>query len=445
MSVTVRFAPSPTGLLHVGNARVALLNRLFADSLGGRFILRLDDTDAGRSKEEYVTAIKRDLSWLGIGWEHMVQQSERLTCYDAAMARLQAAGRVYPCYETAGELEEQRQFQRVQKQPPLYDRAALRLSMTDRMCLESKGCRPHWRFRLNPHDVQWEDLLRGSCFCRGMHLCDPVLLRADGSYLYMLTSVVDDIDLNVTHVVRGEDHITNTAIQVQIFRALHATAPCFAHLPLMRDMRGQSLSKRLGSLSLDSLRLQGIEPMALASLLATMGTTRQGSVQSTLGELAATFDLQDYGRRGTPRFDETELWHMNARLLQEAPFETVHNRLIALGLAEVTEGFWNAVRANLDRLETACIWWRICTESLVSKVVDAKFCALAADLLPPEPWDKATWSLWVSALKTTTGRTGSALFRPLRLTLTGQDSGPELRDLLPVMGRHRVLERLLQV
>ena len=442
VSVTVRFAPSPTGLLHVGNARVALLNRLFADNLGGRFVLRLDNTDAERSREEYISAIKRDLSWLSVRWEHTVRQSDRLPSYHTAMARLQAAGRVYPCYETTEELDELRQFQLVQKQPLLYDRAALRLSTTDQVSLEKKGHRPYWRFRLDPHDVQWEDLVRGSFCCHGVHLCDPVLRRADGSYLYMLPSVVDDIDWTITHVIRGEDHLTNTAIQIQIFHALGATPPHFAHLPLMRDVSGHGFSKRLGSLSLEALRWQGVEPMALASLLATLGTSRPIRLHDTLGDLAATFDLRHY-RHGTPRFDETEVWRMNARLLHAVPFAAVSDRLTALGLATVTEGFWNAVRPNLDRLETAGTWWQICTSAIVPKIIDAPLCTLAAELLPSEPWDETTWSVWISALKTKTGRGGRALLRPLRLALTGQESGPELSGLLPVIGRARALVRLL--
>ncbi len=443
MSVTVRFAPSPTGLLHVGNARIALLNRLFADSLGGRFILRLDNTDAERSREEYISAIKRDLSWLGVGWEHTVRQSDRRPSYHTAMARLQAAGRVYPCYETTEELEEQRLFQRGQKQPRLYDRAALKLSKPDHVRLETKGHRPYWRFRLDPYDVQWEDLVRGSCCYHGIHLCDPVLRRADGSYLYMLPSVVDDIDFTITHVIRGEDHLTNTAIQIQIFHALGARPPHFAHLPLMRDVSGQGFSKRLGSLSLDALRWQGIEPMALASLLVTMGTIRPICLHSAWGELSAAFHLRHYSH-GTPRFDESELWRMNARLLHAVPFAAVNDKLTALGLPKVTEGFWNAVRANLDRLETAGTWWQICTSTIVPKIIDAPLCILAAGLLPDEPWDKTTWSVWISALKTKTGRTGQSLIRPLRLALTGQDSGPELSVLLPIIGRTRALVRLLQ-
>ncbi len=445
MSVTVRFAPSPTGLLHVGNARVALLNRLFADSLGGRFLLRLDNTDAERSREEYISAIKRDLSWLGVGWEHTVRQSDRRHYYHTAMARLQAAGRVYPCYETTEELDEQRLFQRGKKQPRLYDRAALMLSKTDHVRLERKGHRPYWRFRIDPHDVQWEDLVRGSCFCHGIHLCDPVLRRADGSYLYMLPSVVDDIDFTITHVIRGEDHLTNTAIQIQIFHALGATPPHFAHLPLMRDVSGQGLSKRLGSLSLDALRWQGIEPIALASLLVTMGTIRPIRLHSAMGELAAAFDLRHYSH-GTPRFDESELWQLNARWLHAVPFAAVKDRLIALGLSKVTEGFWNAVRANLDRLETAGTWWQICTSTIVPnpKIIDGPLCLLAAGLLPSEPWDKTTWSVWISAIKKKTGRTGRSLIRPLRLALTGQDTGPELSVLLPIIGRNRALVRLRQ-
>ncbi|KAF0138438.1 MAG: glutamyl-tRNA synthetase [Rhodospirillaceae bacterium] len=441
MSITVRFAPSPTGLLHVGNARVALFNRLFADRHGGRFILRLDDTDVERSREDYAAAIERDLAWLGIIWEHKVRQSERLTRYDVVMARLLAVERVYPCYETAEELERRRCLRRTCGQPPIYDRAALKLSVADRARLEAEGCRPHWRFRLDLHEMRWDDLVRGPCHYHGAHLSDPVLQRADGTYLYTLPSVVDDIDLAVTHVIRGEDHVTNTAVQSQLFQALEALPPAFAHLPLMSDASGQGLSKRLGSLSLDSFRQQGIEPMALASLLAAVGTGGSPQLKGTLAELAAGFTLE-HCSRAAPRFDMTELWHMNARLLHETPLAVVRERLAAMGLGEVTEAFWSAVRANLDRLETAVVWWRVCTHPQTVRIEDADLCACAADLLPPEPWDETTWSVWTNAIRTATGRTGKALFHPLRLALTGRDHGPELKGLLLVIGRTRALIRL---
>ncbi|KAF0116380.1 MAG: glutamyl-tRNA synthetase [Rhodospirillaceae bacterium] len=444
MSVTVRFAPSPTGRLHVGNARIALLNRLFADSRGGTFVLRLDDTDSERSREEYAHAIEQDLCWLGIPWERKVRQSERLAFYDAALARLRAAGRVYPCYETTEELDLRRRLQRARGQPPLYDRAALNLSAEDRARLEAAGRRPHWRFRLDPRAVTWEDLVRGTCHYHGAHLSDPVLLRADGTFLYTLPSVVDDSTLGVTHIIRGEDHVTNTAVQIQLFEALGTTPPVFAHLPLMRDTGGEELSKRLGSLSLESLRHDGVEPMALASLLATLGTAGSIRLKASRAELAADFDLEQCSR-ATPRFDRAELGHMNARLLHGTPFAAVCDRLRDLGLSEVTESFWNAVRVNLDRLEDAVTWWRICTQAFMPEGpagADAALCACAATLLPPEPWDETTWSTWSAAIKNATGRTGKALFQPLRLALTGRDHGPELKGLLPVIGRSRTLARL---
>lgn len=438
MSPVVRFAPSPTGLLHVGNARVALLNWLFAKGAGGSFILRLDDTDRERSREEYAEAIQGDLAWLGLAWDLLARQSARLEHYEAAAERLKAAGRLYPCHETPDELELRRKVQLGRGLPPVYDRAALRLSPEERAALEAEGRKPHWRFKLEHDDVRWDDCVRGPSHYHGANLSDPVLIRGDGTFLYTLPSVVDDIEFGITHVIRGEDHVTNTAPQIQLFRALGAEPPAFAHLPLLTGAGGEGLSKRLGSGSLRDLRATGIHPMALNSLLGKLGTSDAIDIRHSLAELADEFDWRKFGR-GTPKFDEAELERLDAKLMHTASFDEVRERL---GLPGADEAFWLAVRGNLGHLSEAARWWAVCREVTAPVIEDAAFTAAAAELLPPEPWDSSTWGVWCEAVKQATGRKGKALFHPLRLALTGCGNGPELKGLLPLIGRERVVSRL---
>jgi glutamyl-tRNA synthetase len=440
MTVTVRFAPSPTGLLHVGNARVALVNWLFARRAGGRFVLRFDDTDLERSKPEYVAAIREDLEWLGLSWDREEHQSARLDRYAEAAGRLKAAGRLYACYETAEELEFRRKRQLGRGLPPVYDRAALKLSDTDRQKLEAEGRVPHWRFKLDHEEVRWDDLVHGPSHFHGAHLSDPVLIRGDGTILYTLSSVVDDIDMGVSHILRGEDHLTNTAVQIQLFQALGATAPVFGHLSLLTDAAGQGLSKRTGSASLRDLRAAGIEPMAVTSLLARLGTADPVRPCRGLDEVVEGFDLSRFGRAAA-RFDPVELEHLNARILHDLPWEEAAPRLAALGVS-AEERLWLAVRGNLARLGDAATWVEVCTQPLTPVIEDAGFLQAAALLLPAEPWDDTTWGAWTASVKDATGRKGKALFHPLRLALTGREHGPELKLLLPLIGRARSEARL---
>lgn len=441
----VRFAPSPTGRLHVGNARQALVNWLFARAQGGRFLLRLDDTDSERSTAAYAAGIEEDLRWLGLDWDEKAVQSERLDRYAAAAERLRAAGRLYACYETPEELGLKRKVALAAGRPPIYDRAALALTDEERARLEAEGRRPHWRFRLLAGEIAWEDMVRGPVSFLGEKLSDPVLIREDERPLYTLTSVVDDIELAVTHVIRGEDHVANTAVQVQLFEALSglssaggtAAVPAFGHLPLIAGAGGEALSKRLGSLSLASLREAGLEAMTVNCYLARLGTPDPVEPLADLAALAEGFDLARFGR-ATPKFDPAELETLNARLLHSLPFDQVADRLPA--------GFdtrlWEAVRPNLTRLAEASAWLSICRGPVVPQVEDADFLRRAAELLPAEPWDEATWSTWTGAVKQATGRKGKALFLPLRLALTGLDHGPELKALLPLIGRERAEKRL---
>jgi len=441
MTVTVRFAPSPTGRLHVGNARVALINWLFARKAGGRFLLRIDDTDAERSKREHEEAILTDLTWLGLTWDEFAKQSERMAVYDDAARRLTEAGRLYPCYETPEELDYKRKRQMARGLPPVYDRAGLKLSDADRARLESEGRQPHWRFKLEDRDVTWGDLVRGPCHYHATHLSDPVLIRADGTALYTLPSVVDDAEMGVTCIIRGEDHVTNTAAQIQLFQALGAAVPHFAHLSLLTGADGQGLSKRLGSLSLGELRDQGLEAMAVNSLLARLGSSDSISPVADLSELVDSFDIAHFGR-ATPKFDPAELDRLNAKLLHDLPFSAVESRLNLL-TPGADEAFWLAVRSNLARIADAADWWKICREPVAPVIEDGEFAQQAALLLPPEPWTSDTWKGWTQSVQQESGRKGRELYHPLRLALTGRGDGPELKTLLPLIGRARAEARLL--
>ncbi|WAC27072.1 glutamate--tRNA ligase [Ancylobacter sp. SL191] len=438
----LRFAPSPTGLLHVGNARTALYNALYARREGGTFILRYDDTDTARSTEAFAEAIARDMAWLGLAPDRVEYQSRRLDRYNAAIERLKAAGRLYPAYETEEELETRRLSRRRRGLPPTYDRAALKLSQEDRARLEAEGRRPHWRFRLDGRKVVWADLVRGEQAVDTATLSDPVLVRADGSYLYTLTSVVDDIEMGVTHVVRGEDHVTNTGVQIEIIEALAGTVPVFAHHNLLTLPSGEGLSKRLGHLSLTALREEGQEALAVASLAMLTGTSLAVEAVADLDALAERLDFAKISR-APARFDPADLDTLTAQTLHALPYAAVADRLAGQGVGG-GEAFWLAVRGNLARLANAAGWWRVVEGPLAPVIApeDADFLAQAAELLPPEPWDEGVYAAFLAAVKPASGRAGKSLFHPLRLALTGASSGPELKALLPLIGRARAIARL---
>ncbi|MBL8697159.1 MAG: glutamate--tRNA ligase [Alphaproteobacteria bacterium] len=440
--VRVRFAPSPTGRIHVGNARGALINWLFARRHGGDVLLRLDDTDRERSTEAFALGVEEDLRWLGLDWDDYARQSDRFDRYAAAAERLKAAGRLYPCYET----DEENQLKRFQQVAAggmqIYDRAALRLSDKQRRVFESEGRKPHWRFLIEYKETSWVDGVRGRQVFHGSKLSDPVLIRADGTPTYTLASVVDDTELAVTHVIRGEDHVANTAVQLQIFEALGAVESInFAHFTLLTDTGGHNLSKRLGSLSIESLRDEGLSPMSINALLARLGTADPIEPVIDLRDLVAGFDLSRFGR-AAPKLDVDEIRRLNAAIVHDLPFERVRGELARLSLGGVDEAFWNAVRANLDRIADAGEWWRICREPLAPVITEPDFVAAAAGLLPPEPWSSSTWPDWTRAVGAATGRKGKALFLPLRLALTAREHGPELKTLLPILGRARAQARL---
>ncbi len=440
----VRFAPSPTGRIHIGNARTALMNFLFARKHHGQFILRFDDTDVERSREEYAQAIEVDLAWLGIHPDLTLRQSQRIPFYHAATERLRAAGRLYPCYETAEELERRRKRQQARGLPPIYDRAALALTPEDRTRLEAEGRRPHWRFKLDHHIVRWSDLVRGESHIDCASLSDPVLLREDGTYLYTLPSVVDDIEFKISHIIRGEDHVTNTAVQIQLFEALAGpeAIPAFGHHNLLTSASGEALSKRSGALSVAALRDAGIELLALAAFAVLTGTSDSVHPVASLDALAAELDLSHVSRNQA-RFDPAELAGLSARTLHQMPYEAVRDRLAAHDISGYkAEAFWLAVRGNLSVFLDVVDWWRVVEGEIEPIVEDPAFLEVARALLPEEPWNGGTWAQWTAALKAHTGRKGRALFHPLRLALTGREEGPELAALLPLIGRLNTEARL---
>jgi glutamyl-tRNA synthetase len=439
MKVVTRFAPAPSGRLHVGNLRTALHNWLWARKAGGRFILRLDDTDKERSREEFAEAIRADLAWFGLSADEEHRQSARFDRYEAALERLAAAGRAYPAYETAQELELRRKVQLGRGMPPVYDRSALQLAEAERAALEAEGRRPHWRFRLE-HEapIEWDDLIRGRQHFDPRLLSDPVVRREDGSWLYMLPSAVDDVELGVTHVVRGEDHVTNTALQIQMFEALGAAPPAFAHEALLVGSEGK-LSKRLGSLGVEALREAGIEPLALAAKLARIGTSLPVEPVAGLQPLVESFDFSTFGR-APARFDLDELAALNARIVHQLPYGAVAERLPP----GMSADDWAAVRPNLRTVAEAADWWAILHGHVEAGAApeDRQFLAAAASAAGEVDWSADPWPQLVVLLKARTGRTGKALFHPLRRALTGRDSGPEMAALLPLIGRAEAIARL---
>ena len=445
MTVKVRFAPSPTGKLHVGNIRAALFNVLLARSQGGTFLLRSDDTDQTRSTKEFEDQIQTDLKWLGLEWDEFARQSERFSVYEDVAGHLKEQGLLYPCYETAEELDRKRKLQRARGLPPVYDRSALDLSDQEIAELEAEGRKPHWRYKLARKDVHWNDLIRGEQTFDTGTMSDPVLIREDGAFLYTLPSCIDDVDFGITHVVRGEDHVTNTAAQIEIFEAIIAyrgegSVPQFAHHSLLVGKDGEGLSKRLGSLAIEGLRDDGIEPQAITSLLARLGTSQPVEAVLDSQTLADGFSFDILGR-APARFDPDELKNLNAKILHDMPFEMARPRLEKLG---VSEEIWGLVHGNLNALEEAALW-RDVVDSEIDPVIadeDKEFCEAAANALADVAADAEGWSALTKNLKESTGRKGKGLFMPLRKALTGQPHGPEMPHLFALIGKEKAAARL---
>lgn len=443
MSVKVRFAPSPTGRIHVGNVRAAVANWLFAKGQGGSFVLRIDDTDLARSTAEYEAGIETDLSWLGLVWDERYNQSKRFELYQRAADLLKAADRLYPCYETSEELDRRRKIQLSRGQPPIYDRAAFSLTEDEKAAFEAEGRRPHWRFKLDGKRVHWSDLVRGDCEVDTASMSDPVLIREDGAFLYTLPSVVDDLDMKITHVIRGEDHVANTGTQIEIFEALAAefgsTVPTFAHMPLLVGADGEALSKRLGSLSIQQLREEGYEPLAVLSHLGKIGTSDNLEAAPDLATLGAGFSFGKMGR-APARYDQDDLKRLNAGVLHSLSYAEAQPRLAALE-ADLGEAFWLCIRPNLALFAEVSGWAEVVRGPVTPVISDADFAATALSLLP-EDLNETAWSRWTTAVKDATGAKGKALFMPLRQALTGRDHGPDMAALVPLIGAERIRARL---
>lgn len=432
---TTRFAPSPTGYIHVGNLRTALMNYLIARKAGGTFILRIDDTDQERSKQEYIDQIQRDLEWLGLTWDRIEYQSKRLDRYAEAADRLREMGRFYEAFETPTELDLKRKKQLNMGKPPVYDRAALALSDAEKDKLRDERGPGVWRFKLDQERIDWQDGVLGQISIDAASVSDPVLIRADGQVLYTIASVVDDTEMGVTNVVRGSDHVTNTATQIQIIKALGGTVPEFAHHSLLTGPQGEALSKRLGVLSIKDLREQGVAPAALLSLMARLGSSDPVELRTSVDEIAAGFEIGHFGSAPT-KFDEKDLFPLTAHYLQQLPVSAVASEIAALGVPDdLAERFWTVTRDNIQTLSDLAPWWEMFRNGATPVVAeeDREFIAQAFDLLPEMPFDDDTWSSWTAAVKEATGRKGKQLFMPLRLALTGQKSGPDMSSVMPLL------------
>ncbi len=432
---TTRFAPSPTGYIHIGNLRTALMNYLIAQKTGGTFILRIDDTDPERSKEEYVDGIKEDLTWLGLHWDRIERQSERLDRYHEAADKLRAMGRFYEAFETPTELDLKRKKQLNMGKPPVYDRAALGLSEEQKDALRAERGAGVWRFKLDQERIEWQDGILGDISIDAASVSDPVLIRGDGQVLYTLASVVDDMEMGVTHIVRGSDHVTNTATQIQIIEALGGKPPAFAHHSLLTGPQGEALSKRLGVLALRDLRERGVQPMALLSLMARLGSSDPVELQTEMATLIDGFDLGRFGSAPT-KFDVEDLFPLTARYNATLPLAAVQDRIDALGVPpEMAAQFWEVTRENITTLDDLDGWWKMMREGAEPQIdpEDADFVKEALALLPEGPFDGETWGAWTAAVKEATGRKGRALFMPLRKALTGQAHGPDMSALMPLL------------
>ena len=440
MNVITRFAPSPTGLLHIGNIRTALVNWLFARSHGGKFILRIDDTDTERSENKYIDAIKHDLNWLGLDWNEIFFQSKMLDKYETAKKRLIDSGRLYPCYETQEELLLKKRNLLSRNLPPLYDRASLKLTDSQKKNLEKQGIKPYWRFLIDDSDINWVDCIKGTMHFTPGKLSDPVLIRADGTMTYTLASVFDDIELGITDIIRGEDHLSNSAIHLQIFAALGSKSPNLAHLSLLSS-KEQEISKRLGGFDIASLRKAGIEPMAINSFLATIGTSDPIRHYHTMQELLQNFSLDKFGKASS-NYDQAELERINNKLIHTMPYEIAKQRLQVENLPDVGEKFWNIAKFNINNIKEIDLWATICNDSFNPVDVDYNITKQAASVLPQEPWGIGTWQHWITEVKKVTKKSGKDLFIPIRRALTGLDSGPELKFLLLLLGYRKTFDRL---
>ena len=442
--IITRFAPSPTGFLHIGNVRTALLAWLQAKSQGGKFILRIDDTDRERSKKEYEVAIKRDLEWLGLEWDETYKQSERMDKYLAAKEKLIASGRLYPCYESQEELDMKKKNLMKRGLPPIYDRSSLKLTDSEKKEFEDRGIKPHWRFMLNSEEITWNDRIRGEMSFKPENITDPILFKEDGNMTYTLASVVDDIELNITHIMRGEDHLSNSATHIQIFKALGIQKiPHLSHLSLLASKSGE-ISKRLGGFDVASLRDNGIEAMSINSFLAKIGTSDPVECFYSLDDLKKSFDISKFSKAPI-NYEFEDLQKFNAKMVHNMPFDMFQTRLNEIGITTTTEEFWKAMHGNIDTISDAKTWYDVCYGDITPvDSIDKEFLKISADLLQDVEWNESTWSIWTEKIKQQTNKKGKELFLPLRLSLTGYESGPEMKLLILLIGKDKVLQRLCQ-
>ena len=440
MTVITRFAPSPTGLLHLGNIRTALINWLYARTHNGKFILRIDDTDQERSKDEYISKIKYDLEWLGIDYDDTFNQSSRFERYREQFEKLKADGRIYPCYETPEELERKRKLQMASGGKQVYDRSSLSLTDEEKRAYEDDGRKPHWRFLLQTERLKWNDLLKGELDIDLTSLSDPVLFREDGVPLYTFSSAVDDIDYNITNVIRGDDHTSNTAVQIEIINAIDKNRITFAHHALLKASSGDKLSKRDNVISIDSFRKSNLEPLAILSLLATIGTSQSIELKDSVNQIISEFKLETIST-SPGRIEIDVLNALNKKQVQKLNFDEVSERLKNID-EKIDEKFWNTIRSNLETVEGIKQWSDIVFDSKLIEAEDKEYIKSAMELIPDDPWDENTWELWTSAIKEKTGRKGKELFLPLREAFTGMSHGPEMKLLIQLIGREKILERV---
>ncbi|MDR2007627.1 MAG: glutamate--tRNA ligase [Alphaproteobacteria bacterium] len=437
MKYKVRFAPSPTGYLHLGNARMATLNYFLAKKIDADYILRIDDTDIGRVKQEYIDGVHEDLKWLGIGWVHEFKQSDRLAIYNEFLEKLKKENLVYACYETAEELAYKKKLQIAMKKPPIYDRAMLKITDAEKAKFEAEGRRPYYRLKIDYSDIAWKDLIKGDLNFKGEHISDPVVVREDGSFLYILTSVIDDIDAGITHIIRGEDHVVNTAVQIQMFQYLGAAVPIFAHLPLITNNEGEGFSKRDGALSLRNLRAKGIHPVAINNYLFMLGLGERDKVYIQTDDIIADFDLEKYNSAAA-KFDEEKLLKINLYILQTRCFEEMHAMILRLLNLDVNENFWEIIKHNITGFQDIATWYNIVYGDINAHVENKELIKIALETMP----EVLDWDSWIADIKAKSGLKGKELFHPLRLAFSGVENGPDFKSLIALIGRNKLQERL---
>jgi len=435
-----RFAPSPTGLLHIGNARSAVLNWAYIKNRGGEFILRIDDTDKERSKKKYENDIKKDLSWLGISWNKTFNQSDRQNIYDKKIQELKDKKRIYPCFETQEELSLKKKSQLTSGKPPIYDRSSLKLTNKEIDELLKSGKKPHWRFKLHDSTIQWNDIIKGKISFESKNLSDPVLIRENGSLLYHLPSVIDDIEEEITNIIRGEDHITNTAFHIQIFEAFDSKIPSFGHHTFLTDNQGKGFGKRLGSLSIQKMKEDGFENITILNYLLSIGSSINLTKEILIDSLIKNFNIKSLSS-SSPKFSIDVLRFLNKNILQKYNFLDVKNKFNESGINDVDENFWLFIQNNIEFFHE-CLEWRNIIFSTSSYNFDnPEFLKEAALLLPDDPFTINTWDEWILLIKNKTGLKGKDLFMPLRKALTGKEKGPELKYLLPLLTKEKIVKK----